>query len=153
MCDKPQVPVQQSTWALGPGQGCSETSSEQEAEDWGLVLPFQVCLCSCLLLVDFMRRNPFDILDLLSWIHRFEQLLLTSPTVLKPVCFQSSLKAKKARVTIFHTETWKELATFLRIKNIQSFHQLSTSKTQVIHLSEQICIQILKYRFLFWKAG
>lgn len=60
--DKPQVPVQQFTWAPDPRQGCSETSYEQEGADWGLVLPFQVCFCSCLLLVDFMRRNPFDIL-------------------------------------------------------------------------------------------
>lgn len=60
--DKPQVPVQQSTWAPDPGQSYSETSYEQEIADWGLVLPFQVWFCSCLLLVDFMRRNPFDIL-------------------------------------------------------------------------------------------
>lgn len=37
--DKPQVPVQQLTWAPDPGQGCSETSCEQEIADWGFTLP------------------------------------------------------------------------------------------------------------------
>lgn len=60
--DKTQLPTYQYIWAPDRGQGCSETLCEQEAEDCGLVLLLQVRLCSFLLLVDFMRRNPSDIL-------------------------------------------------------------------------------------------
>lgn len=59
--DKTQLPTYQYIWAPDKGQGCSETLCEQEAEECGLVLLLQVRLCSFLLLVDFMRRNPSDI--------------------------------------------------------------------------------------------